>query len=110
MLSSNYSITYNELSKTNLKAGMFYSHRLVNNYGIFSEFNKFYLKLSTVNKTISLVKLCRRFLVKKKENIIKSICFVSGFKDKNFIELERVEMERVKSVGKINDIRSFEVK
>ena len=89
---------------------MFYSHRLVNNYGIFSEFNKFLSKAIYCQQNNFFGKAMSQIPSKEKENIIKSICFVSGFKDKNFIELERVEMERVKSVGKINDIRSFEVK
>ncbi|MBO8215822.1 antiviral reverse transcriptase Drt3a [Acinetobacter nosocomialis] len=100
VLSSNYSITYNELSKTNLKAGMFYSHRLVNNYGIFSEFNKFLSKAIYCQQNNFFGKAMSQIPSKEKENIIKSICFVSGFKDKNFIELERVEMERVKKCWK----------
>ncbi len=102
VLSSNYSIDYNDLSKTNLKAGMFYSHRLVNNYGVFSEFNKFLSKALYCRDKNFFGRAMAQIPNKEKANIIKNICFVDGFKEKHFIELERDEMERVKKCWKNN--------
>lgn len=96
VLSSNYSITYNECSKANLKAGMFYSHRLVNNYGIFNEFNQFLSKALYCKNKSFFGKAMAQISFSEKSYIIKNICFVSGFKDKHFIELEKNEMDRVK--------------
>ena len=64
---------------------MFYSHRLVNTMVFLVNLINFYLKLSTVNKTISFGKAMSQIPSKEKENIIKSICFVSGFKDKTLL-------------------------
>jgi len=107
VLSSNYSITYNDHSKGNLKAGMFYSHRLVNNCGIFSEFNNFLSKSLYCKNNNFFGRAMAQISLSEKANIIKNICFVSGFKDKHFIELEKDEMDRVKRCWKNNRHKRF---
>jgi len=107
VLSSNYSLTYNETSKANLKAGMFYSHRLVNNYGIFSEFNNFLSKALYCNSSNFFGKSMSYIPKSEKANILKNICFVKGFREKSFIPLEREEMERIKKCWKNNRHKRF---
>ncbi len=75
---------------------MFYSHRLVNNYGIFSEFNQFLSKALYCKNQSFFGKAMAQISFSEKLYITKNICFVSGFKNKHFIELEKDEMDRVK--------------
>lgn len=64
---------------------MFYSHRLVNNYGIFSEFNKFLSKAIYCQQNNFFGKAMSQILVKKKKILLKVFVLLVDLKIKTLL-------------------------
>ncbi|MFM5745255.1 antiviral reverse transcriptase Drt3a [Aeromonas veronii] len=101
-LSSNYPISSSNKKNTDgiLKGGIFYSNRLVNNIGIFNEFNTFLARAINSKRNNFWGRAMRMIPSTEKREIINTVCFVQGFKDKIYLELSESDMKEIKQCWK----------
>jgi hypothetical protein len=102
MLSSNYPISSPQKieGRGTLRAGIFYSNRLVNKSGVFNEFNSFLSRAMNTQKDNFFGRTMKQITATEKTAIRNSICFVRGFKEKTFLDLSPDDMKILKSCWK----------
>lgn len=101
LLSGNYVIK-NKVSGDEtlkeLKAGIFYSNKLVNDKKVFDEFNIF-IKKALFSKVNSIGRIVAK-ISKLERKLLLSLCFVDGFSKKKSIEYSRERMIFLKGCWK----------
>ncbi|WP_230087589.1 hypothetical protein, partial [Providencia alcalifaciens] len=97
ILSGNYPLFSNK--KGNLKGGIYFSNKLVNNPGIFEQFNLFIKKSIFTKKNNFFGRSMKKIPLDEKVEIC-SICFRHGFKDRKFISVSEKEMKEIKECWK----------
>ncbi len=108
ILAGNYPI-YSPMANTmihsgKLKSGIFYSNPLINQSGLFKEFNRFIQKLIYTNKSNFVAKVIRQLRTKHPSILFElqkiEYDFHQGFKEKIFYDVDIHTMNKLKSCWK----------